>query len=94
MGECLSRGLNLRERYSLDDILRRPLTTESEFYKSLIAAFAQHAEILSVGHHCFVAPIPSREDYESDSEYHAACGLWNDFVTVGAKIDSAANRLD
>lgn len=38
--------------------------------------------------------IPSCKDYEAETEYHAACGLWNDFVTVGAKIDSAENRLD
>lgn len=94
LGECLSRGHNLHERHSLDDIYRGPFATESDFYKSLIAAFAQHAKILPLGHHCFVAPIPSREDYMSDAEYYAACDLWNDFVTVGAKIDSAANRLD
>lgn len=94
LGECLSRGHSEPdERYSLD-ISRGPFSTESDFYNSLIDAFAQHAEFLRLGHHCFVSPVSSREDYKDDDEHRAACDLWNDFVTVGQKIESAGNRLD
>ncbi|PYI11874.1 RNase H domain-containing protein [Aspergillus sclerotiicarbonarius CBS 121057] len=92
--ECLSRGHILHDRYSLEDVPRGPFTSEVQFFDSLIAALNQHAEVLPLSHHCFVAPIPPRGDYESIEQYHRACDLWNDFVTVGNKIDSSDNRLD
>ncbi|KAJ5953652.1 hypothetical protein N7454_000548 [Penicillium verhagenii] len=91
--ECLSRGHMLHGRYSLD-IPREPFTSEVEFYDSLISAFLEHAEILQLSHHCFVAPVPSREDYQSSMQYKSAVDLWNDFVTIGRKTDSSDNRLD
>ena len=94
MEECLSWGHILHERYSLEDIPRGPFASETQFYSSLIEAFIQHAEILPLSHHCFVAPVPCREAYESQDLYTAACDLWNDFVTIGCKIDSSDNRLD
>ncbi|OQD97018.1 hypothetical protein PENSOL_c013G09829 [Penicillium solitum] len=90
----MSRGHILHERYSLDDLPRGTFTTESEFYDSLITAMVQHAESLPLTPHCFVAPIPTREDYENDAVHQAACNLWNGFVAIGDKIDSAENRLD
>lgn len=92
--ECLSRGHVLHQRYSLEDVPRGPFPSEMPFYDSLVTAFMQHAEILRLSHHCFVAPVPCRGEYQSDHEYHEACDLWNDFVKVGHKIDSSDNRLD
>ncbi|PLN80793.1 kinase-like domain-containing protein [Aspergillus taichungensis] len=91
--ECLSRGHMLHERYALD-IPRGPFTSEADFYDSLVSAFSGHAEILHLSHHCFVAPVPSRDDYQSSMQYKSAVNLWNDFVTIGHKTDSSGNRLD
>ena len=91
--ECLSRGHMLHGRYSLE-IPRGPFTSEAKFYDSLISAFSEQAEILQLSHHCFVAPVPSRHDYESSKQYESAVDLWNDFITVGSKTDSSDNRLD
>ncbi|OJJ89569.1 uncharacterized protein ASPGLDRAFT_63040 [Aspergillus glaucus CBS 516.65] len=92
--ECLSRGHVMQDRCSLEGIPRGPFTPKAEFYSSLITAFTEHAEALPLSHHCFVVPVPQRDDYESDSQYHRACDLWNDFVAVGSKLDSSDNRLD
>ncbi|KAI9035137.1 Aminoglycoside phosphotransferase [Aspergillus affinis] len=91
--ECLSRGHVLHERYALE-VARGPFTSELEFYDSLVSAFSEHAEILQLSHHCFVAPVPSFDDYPSSTQYRSAVGLWNDFVTIGRKIDTSDNRLD
>ena len=42
----------------------------------------------------FVAPVSSRDEYESNLQYRSAVDLWNDFVTIGCKIDTSENRLD
>ncbi|RAK98725.1 phosphotransferase family protein [Aspergillus ibericus CBS 121593] len=91
--ECLSRGHMLHQRYCLD-IPRGPFASEVDFHDSLVSAFTEQAEILQLSHHCFVAPVPSREDYESSIKFQGAVDLWNDFVTVGRKTDSSDNRLD
>jgi len=91
--ECLSRGHMLHGRYQLE-IPRGPFTSEAEFYDSLVSAFTNHAEILQLSHHCFVAPVPSQSDYPSRIQYESAVELWSDFVTVGCKIDTSDNRLD
>ena len=91
--ECLSRGHMLHERYSLE-IPRGPFGSETEFYDSLISGLSGQAEILQLSHHCFVAPVPLQDEYESGRQYENAVDLWNDFVTVGCKIDSSNNRLD
>ncbi|RAH40489.1 uncharacterized protein BO95DRAFT_457352 [Aspergillus brunneoviolaceus CBS 621.78] len=90
--EGLSRGHILHERYDLETS-RGPFTSEAEFWDSLISAFVGHAEALPLSHHCFVAPVPSPEDYQAGMQYKSAVSLWNDFVTVGGKIDSSQNRL-
>ena len=92
--ECLSRGHVEHERYILEETPRGPFTSETDFYNSFISAFSEHAEILQLSHHCFVAPVPSQDDYQSRSQYMKAVDLWNDFVAVGDKIDSANNRLN
>ncbi|GFN11013.1 hypothetical protein AtubIFM56815_008580 [Aspergillus tubingensis] len=91
--ECLWRCYMLHERFLLEG-QRGPFATNAEFYDSLVSLFSVQAECLRLSHHCFVAPVPSREDYQSDKQYRQAVDLWNDFVTVGNKIDSADNRLD
>ncbi|KAE8352423.1 kinase-like domain-containing protein [Aspergillus coremiiformis] len=91
--ECLSRGHMLHERCFLK-IPRGPFASEADFYDSLISAFSKHAEILQLSHHCFVAPVPSQNDYPSSVQYESAVDLWSDFVTIGCKIDSSVNRLD
>lgn len=80
--ECFSRGHILHGWYSLEGIPQRPFVSEAEFYDSLIEAFIQHAEVLPLSHHCFIAPISDRGDYESHELYMATCDLWNDFVTI------------
>ncbi|PWY77773.1 hypothetical protein BO83DRAFT_397224 [Aspergillus eucalypticola CBS 122712] len=65
--------------YDDDGGQRGPFTTDADFYESLVSKFLEQADCLQLSHHCFVAP---------------AVDLWNDFVTVGNKIDSADNRLD
>ncbi|KAJ5782536.1 Aminoglycoside phosphotransferase [Penicillium paradoxum] len=94
LGERMSRGHVLRQRYSLDEIPRGPFATESDFYNSLTTAMVNHAESLPLSPHCFVALIPSRGDYENDVAHREACSLWNGFVAIGDKIDSAENRLE
>lgn len=91
--ECLSRGHVLHGRYQLD-IPRGPFTSTTDFHESLISAFLEHAESLDMSTHCFVAPIPLQENYQSFSQYRRAVDLWDNFVTVGCKIDSSTNRLD
>jgi hypothetical protein len=92
--ECLSRGHILHGRNDLEIIPRGPFTSKAEFHDSLVSAFSEHAEILNLSHHCFVAPVPSRGDYESCMQYRNAVNLWNDFVAIGCKTDSSDNRLD
>lgn len=91
--ECLSRGHMLHGRYALETP-RGPFTSEGEFYDSLITALSEHAETLQLSHHCFVAPVPLRDDFSSHVQYEGAVSLWNDFVTIGRKTDSSDNRLD
>lgn len=84
----------MHDRDSLEDIARGPFSSDMQFYDSLVDAFIQHAEALPLAHHCFFAPVPCRQDYGSHDLYIAACDLWNDYVAVGCKIDSADNRFD
>lgn len=50
--------------------------------------------MLPLGHHCFAAPVPSRSDYPNKDLWQCARDLWNQFVTVGQKVDGATNRVD
>ncbi|KAJ5712269.1 hypothetical protein N7493_008737, partial [Penicillium malachiteum] len=91
--ECLSRGHILHRRCFLE-IPRGPFASEADFYDSLASAFSEHVEIMPLSHHCFVAPVPSRDDYQDRKQYERAVDLWSDFVTIGNKIETADNRLD
>ncbi|CAI7661057.1 unnamed protein product [Penicillium glandicola] len=94
IGECLSKGHIQHKRYSLEGICRGPFLSENEFYLSLITALVKHAEMLPLVNHCFSAPVPSMDDYRTMDQWNGACDLWNQFLTVGQKIDGAANRVD
>ncbi|OAL73061.1 protein kinase subdomain-containing protein [Trichophyton violaceum] len=94
VGSCLSRGLVDFNRDSLDELPRGPFCCENEYVDALVSGFLQHAECLQLHHHCFFAPLPTRKRYNNDSEYRRACEQWNNFVTLGSKIDGSDNRTD
>ncbi|OAX82807.1 hypothetical protein ACJ72_02844 [Emergomyces africanus] len=58
-----------------------------------LTGLLQHVECLQLSHHCF-SPCPTRNRYDDDQEYHRACDQWNNFVTLGSKIDGSNNRVD
>ena len=91
---CLSRGLILNERYTLEDIPRGPFQYPGDYYKAQIRAFTQHVKYLPLGHHCFFAPIPAANEYDDNIQFQDASLWWSDFVTVQSKIDSSDNRAD
>lgn len=91
--ECLSRGHMLHDRHMLS-MPRGPFDSEAEFYDSLVSAFSEHVEVLRMLPKCFVAPIPTASEYPSTAQCHKAVDLWNDFVILGEKIETADNRLD
>ncbi|KAF2189972.1 hypothetical protein K469DRAFT_625997, partial [Zopfia rhizophila CBS 207.26] len=91
---CLSPGLLLHGRHTLKDIPRGPFSQENEYFSSLISALLLHIQYLSLEHHAFFAPVPVPAEYNSYASYLSATDRWNDFITVGSKIDSSKNRLD
>ncbi|KAG5301146.1 RNase H domain-containing protein [Histoplasma ohiense] len=91
---CLSQGLVVSQRDTLEELPRGPFSSEREYFEALVSGLLQHAECLQLTHHCFFAPCPTRNKYDNDHEYHRACDLWNNFVTFGSKIDSSENRVD
>ncbi|OAR01856.1 hypothetical protein LLEC1_01798, partial [Akanthomyces lecanii] len=93
VGECLSPTLTWQDRDSLEGIERGPFLHESQYLESLISAFIAHAKELSLSPHVFFAPIPDHSEYSSWSSFRAAVRRWNDYVAIGAKIDSSKNRL-
>lgn len=93
VGECLSPSLTWQERDSLDGVERGPFLDESQYLKSLIDVFISHATELPLTPHAFFAPIPDYSEYPNWSSYRAAIGRWNDYVAIGAKIESSKNLL-
>lgn len=91
---CLSRGLLLHERQSLEDINRGPFKSEKHYYEAHVSAFLEHVKYLQLSHHCFFAPIPARSEYNDYAGFRKASDGWSDFVTVQSKIDSSENRSD
>ena len=91
---CLSRGLILHERQSLENINRGPFKCEKHYHEAHVLAFLEHVKYLQLGHHCFFAPIPARSEYNDYAGFRKASDGWSDFVTVQSKIDSAENRSD
>ncbi|EGD93150.1 protein kinase subdomain-containing protein [Trichophyton tonsurans CBS 112818] len=94
VGSCLSRGLVDFDRDSLNELPRGPFSCENEYVDALVSAFLQHTECLQLHHHCFFAPLPTRKRYDDDREYRRACEQWNNFITLGSKIDGSDNRTD
>ena len=91
---CLSRGLILNERYTLEEINRGPFQCSRDYYEAQVLAFIQHVQYLPMGHHCFFAPIPAANEYDNHIQFQDASSWWSDFVTVQSKIDSSDNRAD
>ncbi|KAL9629473.1 MAG: hypothetical protein Q9164_006866 [Protoblastenia rupestris] len=92
--QCLSRGLIMNERHSLDELHRGPFSSSDQYLRAHLFAFLLHAKYLPLNHHCFLAPIPSPREYNDYSEYVEATDRWNEFVAAGNKIDSSENRSD
>lgn len=91
--ECLSPGHVLQDRDTIEDISRGPFHNETDYYSSLATALHLHAEQLPMGYHVLRAPVPVPEDYSNFAKYYTATDSWNDFVTLGGKVDSSMNRL-
>lgn len=91
---CLSRGLLLNQRYAIEDIPRRPFKSERDYYSAHLSAHFEQAEYFPLGHHCFLAPIPARSEYNNNAEFRKALDWWSDFVTVESKIGSSENRVN
>ena len=93
--ECLSPALIWHQRDSLrDDVARGPYQHDHDYYKSLLSAFLLHVKELPLEQHAFFAPIPELKELETFLAHRSAVSRWNDFVTLGSKIDSSKNRLD
>jgi len=93
--ECLSPALIWHQRDSLgDDVARGPFQHNHDYYESLLSAAFLHVKELPLEQHAFFAPIPELEEFETFLSQRSAVSRWNDFVTVGSKIDSSKNRLD
>ncbi len=93
VGECLSPALLWQRRDSLEGIERGPFLREDQYLDSLVSAFTFHATELELTPHAFFAPIPDYSEYSTWASYRAAVRRWNDFVAIGAKIESSKNRL-
>ncbi|CAI7599322.1 unnamed protein product [Penicillium pancosmium] len=78
--------------FELKECLSRGHMVHDRYF--LISALSDQAEALRLSPHCFVAPLPFPDEYRSDMQYKEAMDLWNDFMTVGEKINSATNRVD
>ena len=93
--ECLSPALIWHQQDSLgDDVARGPFQHDHDYYESLLLAALLHVRELPLEQHAFFAPIPELKEFETFLSQRSAVSRWNDFVTVGSKIDSSKNRLD
>ncbi|KJZ73728.1 hypothetical protein HIM_06846 [Hirsutella minnesotensis 3608] len=93
VGECLSPTLLWQWRDSIEGLDRGPFRKEVQYLDSLISAFTSHAMELPLTPHVFFAPVPDHSEYPDWTSYRAAVRRWNDFVAIGAKDESAKNRL-
>ena len=69
---CLSRDMLLNERHSLEDINRESFKSEKDYYETHISAFLKHVKYFQLGHHCFFAPIPARNEYDDYAAFQKA----------------------
>jgi len=93
VGECLSPSFVWQDRDSLKAVDRGPFDNERAYLKSLISVYVSHVHELPLTPHAFFAPIPDVSEYASWARYKAATTRWNDFVSVGQKIDHSKNRF-
>ncbi|KIH90281.1 hypothetical protein SPBR_00623 [Sporothrix brasiliensis 5110] len=93
VGECLSPTLLWQWRDRLEVMERGPFDDESQYFGSQISAMVEHAKQLRMSPHSFFAPIPDPLEYRNWSDYREATDLWNDFCSLGDKIESSENRL-
>lgn len=93
---CLSPALiwHGRDEFDESDIPLGPFDDAASFYRAQTLALLAHVRELPMEHHVFRAPVPTRQEYNTFSEYRTATDRWNDYVTVGSKIESATNRLE
>ncbi|KAF5592100.1 kinase-like domain-containing protein [Fusarium pseudocircinatum] len=73
---------------------RGPFDQESQYLKSVISAFAAHAEGLPLTPHSFFAPIPDPFEYPNWTSYRKAVERWQAFCSIGDKVEGNKNRLD
>ncbi|KAK6445562.1 hypothetical protein FP744_10001810 [Trichoderma asperellum] len=92
IGECLSPSLTWQERDSLD-LNRGPFHQEHDYLSSLISAFTSHARELTITPHIFYAPVPDNLHYNTIHSHSIATQRWNEFASIGQKIDHSKNRL-
>ncbi|EXK23601.1 hypothetical protein FOMG_19638 [Fusarium oxysporum f. sp. melonis 26406] len=90
----LNPAFHFQDRYSLSQIKRGPFPNDEVFYRSLLDTFLVHVQDLDMSHHCFRAPVPTEREFDNPETYRRATDLWNDFVTIGLKLDSSENRFD
>ncbi|KAF5675154.1 RNase H domain-containing protein [Fusarium denticulatum] len=94
VGECLSPSLLWQHRDELEGIDRGPFDRESQYLKSLASVFTAHAEELPLTPHSFFAPIPDPFEYPNWTSYRKAVERWQNFCSIGGKVESHKNRLD
>ncbi|KAF5538173.1 RNase H domain-containing protein [Fusarium phyllophilum] len=94
VGECLSPSLLWQHRDELEAIDRGPFDSESQYLRSLISAFTAHAEELPLTPHSFFAPIPDPFEYPNWTSYRKAVERWQNFCSIGDKVEGTKNRLD
>ncbi|EEQ31642.1 hypothetical protein McanMca71_004402 [Microsporum canis] len=91
---CLLPSFLFHNRYELQGICRGPFSEESEYYRALLSVYFGHIQHLPLGYHALFAPVPVPKEYDCYASYLAATGRWNDFVTLGSRIENSGNRLD
>ncbi|KAI3316650.1 kinase-like domain-containing protein [Xylariaceae sp. AK1471] len=95
VGECLSPALIWQWRDTIEEVIHRgPFSEDKQYFNSLISAFTSHAKELVMAPRAFFAPVPSPPEYPTLNSFLAATRRWNDFVTVGGKLENSKNRLD
>ncbi len=94
VGKRFSPAFIFHDRDTLgDDILRGPFEHDNDYCEALLSAFLLHVQELRLQHNVFFAPVPMVKDFETSLSRRSASCRWEDFVHVGAKIDSGKNRL-
>ncbi|KAI1322560.1 hypothetical protein F5Y16DRAFT_413198 [Xylariaceae sp. FL0255] len=95
VGECLSPVLIWQWRDTIEEaIYRGPFCEDKLYFNSLISAMISHAKELTMVTRAFFASVPSTHEYPTRASFGTASRRWNDFVTIGGKLEDSRNRLD